>query len=149
MVLRDGYLVLGDLTERLDEVDDCVAVEVARAGEDTIDGNDHALRTETKNKIYFIWQNSEDLKYTDSDSKLYTTWFLNSKNMIICFSLWILQWVYLAWLIDSLNSVSEAIPTAAFGLGNDPRLSRTEARPRLAAAPPLLPLLKLYIEIFF
>jgi len=51
MVLRDGDLVLGDLAERLDEVDDCVAVEVARAGEDTIDGNDHALRTETKNKI--------------------------------------------------------------------------------------------------
>ena len=49
MVLRDGDLVLGDLTERLDEVDDCVAVQVARAGENTIDGNDHALRTETKN----------------------------------------------------------------------------------------------------
>ena len=54
MVLRDGDLVLGDLTERLDEVDDCVAVEVARAGEDTIDGNDHALRTETIIRLFYL-----------------------------------------------------------------------------------------------
>lgn len=48
MLLRDGDLVLGHLAERFDEVDDGVAVQVAGACEDAIDGHDDALRAGRK-----------------------------------------------------------------------------------------------------
>ncbi len=50
---REGReLVAGDLAESLDEADDGVAVEVDRAGENSVDGYDHALRARLVDRLF-------------------------------------------------------------------------------------------------